>query len=61
MGVPAAPATPLVVLNPHASRLHDPVTRRALTDALVRAVEARTGMVPRVVEGPVEAAQEASA
>jgi len=61
MGVPAASVTPLVVLNPYASRLHDPATRRALTDALVRAVEARTGMLPRVVDGPVEAAQEAFA
>ena len=61
MGSHAVPATPLVILNPHASRLHDPATRRALTEALVRAVEARTGMAPRVVDGPVEAAQEAFA
>jgi len=61
MGFPVAPASPLVVLNPHASRLHDPASRRALTDALVRAVVARTGMTPRVVDGPVEAAQQAFA
>jgi len=61
MPPPAATATPLVVLNPHASKLHDPETRRALTAALVRAVEARTGLVPTVADGTIEAAQAAFA
>jgi diacylglycerol kinase (ATP) len=61
MGTAGRAAPPLVVLNPAASRLHDPATRRAMTDALVRAVEARTGRVPRIVDGPVDAAQEAFA
>lgn len=61
METPVAPAPPLVVLNPTASRLHDPETRRALTDALTRAIRARTGIDPVVVAGSVEAAREAFA
>ena len=64
MGTPgqtAPSATPLVVLNPHASKLHDAETRRALTDGLVRAVRERTGVVPRVVAGSMEEAQAAFA
>ena len=57
MPPPASPATPLVVLNPHASRLHDPETRAALTRALVKAVERRTGLTPDVAEGTVEEAR----
>ncbi len=55
------PATSLIVLNPHASRLHDAETRRALTEALVRAVRGRTGQVPHVVAGTKEEAQAAFA
>ena len=57
MPPPVATATPLVVLNPHASRLHDPETRRVLTSALVKAVRARTGQDPIVADGTVEDAQ----
>jgi diacylglycerol kinase (ATP) len=53
--------TPLVVLNPHASRLHDAETRQALTEALVHAVRERTGVTPRVVAGTMEDAQAAFA
>jgi len=59
MGPTTSGATPLVVLNPNASRLHDPATRRALTAALVRAIVARTGVEPRIVDGSVDAAREA--
>lgn len=55
------PATPLIVLNPHASRLHDAEIRRALTEALVRAVKERTGRAPQVVAGTMEEAQAAFA
>ena len=57
----AAPGTPLIVLNPHASRLHDAETRQALTEALVYAVRERTGLRPRVVAGSVEEAKAAFA
>jgi len=50
----ATAAQPLVVLNPHASKLHDPATRRALTEAIVHAVRERTGQAPRIVTGSVE-------
>ena len=46
-----ATAAPLVVLNPHASRLHDPETRRALTQARIKGVQARTGQTPVVADG----------
>jgi len=58
-GAPTAP--PLVVLNPHASRLHHEATRRALTEAIVRAVRERTGQPPRIVTGSVEDGQAAFA
>ena len=61
MPPPDGTATPLVVLNPHASRLHDSATRRALTSALVKAVRIRTGQEPVVAVGTMEAARAAFA
>ena len=59
MPPPAAAATPLVILNPRASKLHDPETRAALTRVLIRAVETRTGQTPIVADGTVEEARAA--
>ena len=59
--MPQGSPTPLIVLNPHASRLHDDATRRALVQALIRAVEQRTGSRPHVVTGSIEEAQAAFA
>lgn len=61
MEAAGAGASPLVVVNPHASRLHEEETRRALIEALVRAVRERTGQAPRIVTGSVEDGQAAFA
>ena len=53
------PAAPLILVNPVAARLHDPTARTAIVDEVVRAVHARTGVPPRVVDGDLAAAQAA--
>lgn len=54
--VDADPTAPVIVVNPHAARLHDPARRADIVDAVVRAVRARTGQVPILVDGAAAAA-----
>lgn len=54
-------ASPLVIVNPNASRLRDARHREQVTTGLVHAVEARTGLTPRVLDTTPEAAREALA
>jgi diacylglycerol kinase (ATP) len=54
-------SAPLVVVNPVASRIADPARRARLVEAIVGAVEARTGRSPVVVDGSPEAAVDALA
>lgn len=49
---------PVVVVNPTASRLHDPERRRRIVDGVIGAVEARTGNQPIVVDTSPEHARE---
>jgi diacylglycerol kinase (ATP) len=50
---------PLVIVNSTAARLHDDARRAEVVAAVVRAVRARTGALPRVAQGSLEAAQAA--
>ncbi len=52
---------PLVVVNPHASKLVDPDRRRRLVADVVKAVEARTGARPVVADTTPAAARRALA
>jgi diacylglycerol kinase family enzyme len=54
-------APPLVIVNRNASQLTDPVRRERVAASLVRAVEARTGMTPVLVDSTPEAARSALA
>jgi diacylglycerol kinase family enzyme len=49
------PSAPLVLVNPRASRLHDPTRRTEIVEAVARAVRARTGSVPFIEEGDLVA------
>jgi diacylglycerol kinase family enzyme len=55
------PSDPLLVLNPRASRLRDPDRRRAIVDVVTRAVEARTGRTPWLVDDTQDVAAAALA
>jgi diacylglycerol kinase family enzyme len=52
---------PLVIVNPRASRLHDPDRRQRIVTSVVAAVEARTGHPPIVADTTLEHAREALA
>ena len=54
-------ASPLVVVNPNASQLTDRARRERVAESLLRAVEARTGRVPILVDTTPEAARDALA
>ena len=54
-------SAPLVIVNPVASRIADPARRGRLVEAVVRAVEDRTGHGPIVVDESPEASIEALA
>lgn len=56
-----APDAPLIVVNPRAARLNDATKRGAIVDAVAHAVRARTGRMPRVETGTIEAAAAALA
>jgi diacylglycerol kinase (ATP) len=58
---PAGPDAPLIVVNPRAARLGDAAKRAAIVEAVVHAVQARTGRSPRVETGGLEAAAQALA
>src|SRR5215213_3698819 len=49
------PSSPLVVVNPRASRLHDPARRTEIVGAVARAVRARTGSAPLIEDGDLVA------
>jgi diacylglycerol kinase family enzyme len=53
--------SPLVIVNPRASQLADAARRTRMTDAMLRAVEARTGRSPVLVDPTPEAARVALA
>lgn len=53
------PSAPLIVVNPRAARLHDARRRADVTDAVVRAVRARTGQDALVVGGDMYEAGQA--
>ena len=46
---------PLIVVNPRAARLHDPTRRASIVEAAIHAVLARTGRMPRVESGTMQA------
>ncbi len=50
------PSAPLLVVNPRASRLRDPSRRAATVEVVARAIRARTGLEPVVVDDSEEAA-----
>jgi len=54
-------AAPLVIVNPRASRLHDPERRQRIVASVAAAVEARTGRPPLVVDTTPEDARGALA
>ena len=54
-------AAPLVIVNPRAARLADPRRRREVTEAIARAVLARTGRPARVVDRDLAASRAALA
>jgi diacylglycerol kinase (ATP) len=60
-GVGKVAGSPLVIVNPAASRLADPGHRATVTTGLLRAVEARTGRTALLVNSTPEAAREALA
>jgi diacylglycerol kinase (ATP) len=53
--------TPLVIVNPTASRLADPVRRARVVEGLVAAVEARTGRTPTLADSTADVARAALA
>jgi diacylglycerol kinase (ATP) len=50
------PTAPLLVINPRASRVREPDRRRAMVEVIARAVRARTGREPTVVDDTQDAA-----
>src|SRR5262245_29406718 len=52
---------PLVIVNPTASQLADPVKRTKVVASLLRAVEARTGRTPVLADSSVDVARAALA
>ena len=53
-----SPHPPVVVVNPTASRLHDPERRRRIVGDVAAAVRARTGLAPIVVDTTPDHARE---
>ena len=49
---------PVVVVNPTASRLHDPERRRRIVDRVAAAIGARTGLEPMIVDTSPEHARD---
>jgi len=58
---PADPGAPLILVNPRASRIVDPVERERIADAVIGAVRNRFGREPRVEAGSLEASRSALA
>jgi diacylglycerol kinase family enzyme len=48
---PRDPSAPLILVNPRASRLHDPAARAEIVGEVSRAVRARTRSVPWIEDG----------
>ena len=57
--VASDPSAPLLVVNPRAARLRDPARRAATVEVVVRALRARTGRQPVVIDDTEEAASAA--
>lgn len=55
------PGAPLILVNPRASRLADPVRRERIVDAVSRAVQRRFGQVPRIETSTLKATRAALA